>query len=151
MPTRAELAQIHIAKKALGLEDALYRDILWYQYHTRSSKDLTSQEVTDLLAHFRTLGWESSAPTHHEPKRFDDMGLRRGMATPAQLRKIEATWMSTARVPTEAALRAFLRARFGIEALRFVRRDQVTAILQALARMGRAREDHAPEGESGSL
>lgn len=136
MPSRAELAQIHIAKKALGLEDAIYRDILWWQFHKRSARDLTPQEVTELLAHFRTLGWQRQ--THQGGQRFDDLGLRRGMATPAQLRKIEATWMGTARVPTAGALRAFLRQRFGIEAMRFVRRAQVTAILQALGRMERA-------------
>lgn len=141
MPTRAALAMIHIAVKDLHLADAVYRDILWDQCRARSSKDLTPQEVTKLLAHFRRLGWEPQA--RQGPMRFDDMGLRRGMATPAQLRKIEAIWMGVARVPTAAALRVFLKHRFGIDAMRWVRRDQVTGILQALTRMGGAVEGTA--------
>jgi phage gp16-like protein len=137
--TKTQLAKIHIAKKALGLTEEQYRDILWCQCHVRSAASLTQAQAQDLLRHFQRLGWHPTRRTH--PPRFDDLGYRLHMATPAQLRKIEALWMAVARTKTEAALRLFLHRRFGLDDLRFVRRDQVTPILTALQAMqGRTKE-----------
>jgi len=53
-----ELAQIHIAKKALDLDDDTYRDILWTVCRAKSSADLDSQARFKLIAHFKYLGWK---------------------------------------------------------------------------------------------
>jgi len=58
MPSRADLAKIHIAKKELGLTDEMYRDLLYFQFSKSSSKDLTTKEVGKLLAIFRAKGWK---------------------------------------------------------------------------------------------
>ncbi|MDH5525556.1 MAG: regulatory protein GemA [Desulfobulbaceae bacterium] len=58
MPSRADFAKIHIAKKELGLNDEAYRDLLYFQFSKSSSKDLTFQEVGKLLSFFRTKGWK---------------------------------------------------------------------------------------------
>ncbi len=77
---RAELAKIHLAKKALGLDDDTYRDVLWTICRVRSAADLDSQGRFKLLAHFRSLGWH---PTRKkEPKS--------GRMTGEQMGKIEA-------------------------------------------------------------
>ena len=59
---QSDLAQIHIAKKALGLDDAAYRDILWTVARVESSKDLDDAGRQRLLAHFKLCGWAPSKP-----------------------------------------------------------------------------------------
>lgn len=58
MPTKAQYAQIHIAKKELRLHDENYRDILFCNFQVDSSKDLKDQDVPRLLNIFRGLGWQ---------------------------------------------------------------------------------------------
>jgi len=55
---RSELAKIHVAKKALGLDDDTYRDVLWTICTVRSSADLDSHGRFKLIAHFKALGWK---------------------------------------------------------------------------------------------
>ena len=57
MPSRSELAKIHIAKKELSLTDPLYRDLLFILFGKKSARDLDAQEVEELLTHFLSLGW----------------------------------------------------------------------------------------------
>ena len=58
MPSRADLAKIHIAKKELGLDDETYRDILRARCGGKeSARDLTPLEAARVLEHFRALGW----------------------------------------------------------------------------------------------
>ena len=56
MPSRSDLAKIHIAKKALGLDDATYRGILRNRYHRDSAAGLSEPEAADLLELFRAKG-----------------------------------------------------------------------------------------------
>jgi phage gp16-like protein len=67
MPSRADLARIHIAKKELGLDDATYRGVLWDRYRKQSAAYLTSGEVADLIELFRQKGWR--------PVSFGQLGL----------------------------------------------------------------------------
>ncbi|MFZ6747446.1 gp16 family protein [Undibacterium sp. Ren11W] len=59
----AEMAQIHIAKKQLALEDDAYRAILLQVTGKTSSKDLTWQERKALLDHFKKCGFKVKAKT----------------------------------------------------------------------------------------
>jgi hypothetical protein len=71
--------------------------------------------------------------------RFSDLGFREGMATPAQLRKIEAMWMGVSKMPNytakERALKGFLKRITGVEELRFIESWQVQKIIRALGAM----------------
>lgn len=60
MPTRNELARIHIAKKEMGLDDDAYRDMLRDRYGVESAKNLNQDDVRDLLAHCAKVGALSS-------------------------------------------------------------------------------------------
>lgn len=57
MPSSADLAKIHIAKKELGLTDEAYRDMLHLHFQVASAKDLKPQQVVVLLNKFRAKGW----------------------------------------------------------------------------------------------
>jgi phage gp16-like protein len=61
MPTRSELAKIHIAKKELGLDDSTYRGVLWDRYHKESAADLSREQADDLVALFRQKGWRPAS------------------------------------------------------------------------------------------
>lgn len=144
MPTRAQLALIHIAKKELHLDDQIYRDILFSLFKKGSARDLAPDEVSQLINHFKILGWKPVVNSANSDKKstspisgFESLGLRPGMASPAQLRKIVAMWMTGKGVhqKTMLSLRHFLGNRFHISDLRFVKAEQVTAILAAIRRM----------------
>lgn len=85
MPSRIDLAKIHIAKKELGLTDEEYRDILYCQYRKKSSKDLTPGQAWKLLAYFKNMGWK--------PKQQSALP---GMSVPndGQSKKIQALWIT---------------------------------------------------------
>lgn len=58
---KAELAQIHIAKVQLALDDDTYRALLLQVTGKTSSKDLTWQGRKALLDHFKKLGFKVKA------------------------------------------------------------------------------------------
>lgn len=58
----AELAQIHIARAQLGLDDDTYRAVLWTVGRVKSAKDLDWTGRKALLDHFKAKGWKPSAP-----------------------------------------------------------------------------------------
>jgi hypothetical protein len=85
MPTKEQIALIHIAKSQLRLSDDLYRDILRVQGGVESSKDLDARGVEAVLRRFRELGWRK--------KRRRELDERPGdLPTPAQLAKIRHLW-----------------------------------------------------------
>jgi len=138
MPDRKTLAKIHIAKKDLGLDGTQYEDVLRANSKGKESAALlTDAEAERVLDHFKQLGWK---PRRRGKKkqgmalRFEALAGRPGMASPAQLRKIEATWMTHPNVleKNEAALRRFLINRFHVSGLRFIEDHQVGKILRSI-------------------
>lgn len=133
MPNPA-IAKIHIAKKELKLSDDDYRLILFSATQKESCKDMTSAELSEVLKEMESRGFKPIKTSKPNKTRFNDLANRADMASPAQLRKIEATWMSHPRVrhKTEYALRQFINHKFRIAHLRFVTSAQVGKILTAI-------------------
>lgn len=80
-----DIAQIHVAKKALGLDDATYRAALATATGKTSSADMTPAERQKVLAHFRDLGFRpegSGRPFRPSPH--------------AHVRKVFALWRACA-------------------------------------------------------
>ncbi len=61
MPSRNDLAKIHIAKKELGLDESTYRGVLWDRYHKESAAELTESQAADLIDLFRQKGWRPAS------------------------------------------------------------------------------------------
>ncbi|MBF0273458.1 MAG: regulatory protein GemA [Magnetococcales bacterium] len=61
MPTRAQLAMIHIAKKAMAMDDDRYRAVLG-RFGVASSKDLTGRQAAALIDLFGQWGWRPVTP-----------------------------------------------------------------------------------------
>lgn len=66
---RADLAAIHVAKKALGWDDDTYRDILWTVCQVRSSGDLDFAGRKRLLAHLSACQAQMAPQAQPKPAR----------------------------------------------------------------------------------
>jgi hypothetical protein len=74
--TRSQIAQIHIAKKALDLDEDTYRDILKTLGGVNSSKDLDTPGFVRVMNHFRALGF------FQEKKKFQRGGAEEALGVP---------------------------------------------------------------------
>ena len=151
MPVQKLLAKIHIAKKELGLEDEIYRDILYRKFRVSSSKSLSDSQAMVLINHFKVLGWKQSVSSRQKaegskPKKYDDLGKRDAYAaTPAQLRMIEAMWHDIYRGNDETKhLRQFLFNHFKVSDIRFLEKDTTAhQVIEALKQMQQRRAQSA--------
>ncbi len=136
-PTRAELAKIHIAKRDLKLTDQLYRGVLNVLFGEASAKDLSHEQIDELLDHFKSLGWgteyikkESTSPSHVKGRKA---------ATMAQLGLIMYLWKHGPGIRNKSpqALDYFLNHHFHVSHLKEVKAGQVPGILGAIKNMGK--------------
>ncbi|MDD2998369.1 MAG: regulatory protein GemA [Candidatus Riflebacteria bacterium] len=81
---RKDLAMIHLAKKDLGLDDDIYRDILKQCCGVESSAELDQPNRRKLLAFFRGRGWGRQDHRQNRPKNMNVPDRSR------MLKKIEA-------------------------------------------------------------
>lgn len=131
MPTKADLAKIHIAKKELGLTDEAYRDLLRGQFKVDSAALLTPGKVARLLQHFQRLGWK--------PK--TQLSLP-GLAVPAdgQSKKVQALWITlhqagVVRDGSDQAMLNFVKRLTGRDRLQWCSTEQKSDVIQALKAM----------------
>jgi len=135
-----ELAQIHIAKAQLGLDDATYRDMLWSIGRVRSAGDLDFTGRKRVLEHLRLRGFKPAAKFHGKP--FEAQG-RPG-------RNPEWGWVDSAAEDRRPMLRKIIMIAksggygqayvdgtcakmFGIARLELVAPDQLHKLVAALA------------------
>lgn len=126
-PRSSALAQIHIAKKQLGLDDDAYRAMLWGVARVRSSKDLDHAGRTAVLEHLKKCGFKSAPPKTPTP------GRPHNMAVPdreALLAKIEAHVLESER--GWAYVDGIARQMFGLDKVAFCRPHQLHKIVAAL-------------------
>ena len=89
---REELAKIHIARKDLGLDDEIYRDMLWSVAKVHSSGDADSTGRRAILEHLKKCGFAAQKKAGKNPVGIYP-GKPRNMETgdrKALLEKIEA-------------------------------------------------------------
>lgn len=127
-PRDRELAQIHIARKALALTEDTYRALLMRVTGKDSAADLHIGERGRVLAEFRRLGWKPKPPT----------AGRQVPADAAQVRMLRGLWielhnLGAVRDAGEKALAAFV-SRFGrrVDAAQWARGDQIGKAVEAL-------------------
>ncbi|ROO28232.1 gp16 family protein [Salinisphaera orenii] len=138
MSTRnATLAKIHIAKKDLALDDAVYREILWTVARVRSAKDLDAHGRDAVLSHFRSRGWKPKVA-----KRAGKVPHNRDREP--MLRKIEAL-LTDQGLPWSYA-DAIAQQMFSVERLAWLRDEQqLRAVIAALDKRRRRIPDRGPE------
>lgn len=136
MPSRADLAKIHIAKKELGLTDDAYRDLLRERFGKESAAKLTPGQAYRLLEYFKYLGWRPRYQ-HRLP------GVFSRPADP-QEGKIVALWIElhkagVVRDRSDHALQAFVLRMTRINNLKWCSTSEKNRLIEALKDWG-ARE-----------
>lgn len=144
MPSQANLAKIHIAKKELGLDDQVYRDILRLRFHVDSSKKLNDRQCFVLLNDFKRRGWKP----RHGNTRPAAPKQSRALDQAAMSRKIRALWLSLhemgiVRDPGESALGAYTKRMTGVDALQWLDGKQMWTVLESLKKWVKRAEGKA--------
>lgn len=129
--TNAQKRAIHCALRALGavgVSDDDYRAILKDRYGVDSCKELSFSQASELLDYLNTLtGRKSCAHMPHKG---------RPMATPAQIRMIEAMWAEVAykkdRKWREKSLNKFLQRIVGVAHINWLHQWQVKKVVRAI-------------------
>ena len=118
-----ELAQIHVAKKELGLDDETYRAMLWAVARVKSSADLDWSGRKRVLDHLKAKGWKNNSKRRPDPAK----GKR------ALVGKIRALLINHAEGAKEDAYAdGIARRMFGVEKFTWCDDRQLYAIIQAL-------------------
>jgi hypothetical protein len=99
--TAVQIKLLHTLLHALAIDDDVYRGILAIRYQVESSKQLSRAQAEELIGYLKekavTAGVWQERPGRK--KKFHEWENRRsGMASPAQLRKIEAMWADVSRI-----------------------------------------------------
>ncbi len=134
------IKKIHALKNALALSDEEYRLTLFHNFRVDSSKLLTRNQQEELIRGLESEAIQKGVWQKFEGKsRFESLADRPGMASPAQLRKIEVLWKEASSVKDaiERAkqLRTFLYGHFKVSDLRFLEQEKVKKVVCALNHM----------------
>jgi phage gp16-like protein len=133
MATKKQIKVIHTLKNRLGWSDEEYRRFLSEQTNgfCVSSLEIGDELLDKIISKMRRLA--------NQYYKYEDLDGREGMASPKQLRMIEAMWKDVSRAKSDderlKALRAFLLNRFGVSDLRFLESWQVRKVIEALKNM----------------
>lgn len=135
---KADLARIHIAKKALGMNDDEYRDVMFAVARVRSSAELDFTGRKRLIEHFVKCGWSGakggSARPSKRPRRPTPSA-----AVAAMCRKVRAQLISLGRRPDSYA-DGIAKQMFNVQFYEWCQPDQLHAVIAALgaeqSRMG---------------
>lgn len=137
--------QIAILRKRLNIEDDVYRDEMLGYYGVNSSKDLTARQAGELLFKLITLAkeagvYQSKKKYNFQKYKYNNLaGRENKMATPAQLRMIEAMWFRVSIYNDDearaGALKKFSKKITEKENLRFLTKSDITTLKTAIERM----------------
>lgn len=150
--TAAQIKRIHTIVHILRISDDNYRAALDSRFNVTSCKDLTLMQAKSFIDELEKLALnvqverdQAERDTAYQkteaerPKRFDNLDNRPGMATGAQLRKIEAMWADISFVPDHdargRALRRFIHRITGVADMRFLDSQGATKVINALNAM----------------
>lgn len=118
-PRNNELAQIHVAKGQLGLDDETYRSMLWAVCQVRSSAELDHAGRAKLLAHLKGRG-----------AKIGRAGPRPAADRARLLGKITAQ-LAALKLP-EVYAEGIAKRMFGVERLSFCTPAMLVKIVAAL-------------------
>ena len=147
MPSKAELAKIHIAKKELHMDQETYEQVIRDigKATSGSAKDLSATGTARVLAHFRSCGWTPRKKGARSRKRTTDKNPV--FASDGQIRMIRSIWIQMAeagvvRRSDEQALRTWIKSNTrryhpenaGYSAPEFLPDDVASKVIEHLKR-----------------
>jgi phage gp16-like protein len=123
---RALLAQVHIGRKALAMQEDDYRALIEEATGHRSAGDCDDSELRDVIARLEALGFRPSGG-----------GSKRRVGGSQTVRKARAMWISlyqlgAVRDASDAALEAFGRRQLGVERLQWANEREGYRLIEAL-------------------
>ncbi|MDG4811679.1 regulatory protein GemA [Hydrogenovibrio sp. 3SP14C1] len=150
MSRQSELAQIHIAKKDLGMEDDAYRAMLKDVAGVKSSSNLDFQGRHAVIHRMKELGWKPKRKKQYGPKSrkptthnvaFLGSEIEMERSRKSQGDKIRALWIEMAeqkivKNSSEVALRAYIKrmTKGQYEAPQFCDAPEASMIIESLKR-----------------
>jgi phage gp16-like protein len=126
---KRELAQIHIAKQQLGIEDDTYRAMLWTVARVHSAGDLDFAGRKKVLDHLKARGFKV--------KPSKNAMTSRPLASDDQSKKIRALWLElhgagAVRDPSEKALAAYVKRMTKVSALQWLDGSKASTVIESL-------------------
>lgn len=139
-----QIRLIHALKTAMDMDDSAYRAAL-SEWNVSSSKELEQFQATLLIKNWEHKAIKMGAWQPKGKQKYENWGGRLGyMATPAQLRMIEAMWAEVSYTSGYSkrakALQRFIKRIVGIDDLKWLQRNQVEKIIKALQAMKKTKE-----------
>ena len=141
LSTPKQRQRLGFFRKLLNLSEELYREIL-EQFGVKTSKELTSQQIEELTSR---LCKNAQAQGLYKPKpsfikyKYNNLGEREGMATPAQLRKIDIMWRNVSRQKNdedrESALQVMIKKITGKDHIKFLTPVDVRKVIKTFENM----------------
>jgi len=130
---QADLAKIHMAKKALGMADDAYRDLLWTVCQVKSSADLDFAGRKRFLAHLAKCGWAEGRKASAGPSR----PVRKALTAPQK--KMWSLWQQLAdadlvnnrKMP---ALLAYVQRQTQVDRLEWLKPAQEDLVIESMKR-----------------
>ena len=144
--TPRQRQMIGYLRKLLKISNDTYYEIIYNGWGVDSSKDLSFNAAESLIIQFKKQATDAGL---YEPKnnffdRYKSLEGRTGMATPAQLRKINIMWKFVSKQPTdelkEQALNNFIYRITGKERLNFLTQRDVSKVVKAIETMTKQRK-----------
>lgn len=128
---KADLASIHIGRKALGWDDSTYRSILASVCGAASSADLDQAGRDRLLTHMAKCGWSRGGRPG-----AGGTNAKRKPLTPPQ-KKMWSLWMQLGDAGliehrTMRALLAFVHRQTGVDQLDWLNGEQEDLVIESL-------------------
>lgn len=128
-------------RKLLNLSEELYKELL-EQFGVETSKNLTSQQIEELTSR---LAKNAQARGLYKPRpsfikyKYNNLGEREGMASPAQLRKIDIMWKNVSRQKNEkdreTALQIIIKKITGKDHIKFLTPVDVRKLIKTFENM----------------
>ena len=138
-----QIKRIHALLNRVGVADEDYRARLDEEFGVRTCKKLTRDQAGRFIRNMEAVAKGMGIDVGGRRRRRE-WKRRPGMATPAQLRKIEAMWADVSRQKTPAELRkalgVFLEKRFGVSDLAFVTHEMPGKIIHTLEAMKKQKQ-----------
>lgn len=142
-PTSKQIKLIHILANKLEMTEERYRSGLLEIFGVSSSKLLTYSQAEGVVQAFQLEAVKRGVwSIFTEQKKFQNLGNRKGMATPAQITFINDLWFdvswSTDTEGRERGLRLFLAKTVKMSDKRFLTKAHATKVIEILKQMKRA-------------
>lgn len=136
--SKQQIKAIHALKNAVSMDDETYRAMLKEFGNVESSTALSFQQADALIDDLKCKAGQEPRQQRNA-NRHNNLEGRPGMATPPQLRMIEAMWREVSRAENPEdralALRSIVKRIAKVSDLRFLDKEGAAKIINALEAM----------------